>query len=74
MELIGDKSDVSNVRAPNLSVVIRICEKSAMECLNCPHNRHPQYNVKLTSLFNDWIDLRQIKWTEFNDFCGLNNS
>jgi len=53
MELIGDKSDVSNVRAPNLSVVIRICEKSAMECLNCPHNRHPQYNVKLTSLFND---------------------
>lgn len=71
METIEQKSDS---KVSNVSVVIKTCEKSAMECLICSHNKHPQYNVKLTPLFNDWIDLKQIKWIEFNDFCDLNNS
>ena len=54
-----------------IKTVTMWCSKSCMECLTCSHNGNSQISLLLASLFNQWREVRDIKWSDVNWMCDL---
>lgn len=52
MDVLSVSLDGDNHKPSRMTKVVNECEKSCMECLVCPYNKHSQFQLKLVSLFN----------------------
>ena len=72
MDVLSVSLDGDNHKPSRMTKVVNECEKSCMECLVCPYNKHSQFHLKLVSLFNSWKDMEQVKWRDVIGWmCGL---
>ena len=66
MKLRWGKKGVTSVKRAS-----EWCSKSCMECLRCCHNKNSQFSLLLATLFNQWKEVRNIKWSDVNWMCDL---